>query len=170
MKKLLIAFVLILSVTLAACGNSDDKDTSNSENNDQDTTATEEQDNQDSVEKKEEKNADEDKAADKEDDSKADKEEDNSKSEKSDDKKSDDNSKEKSDLAQYDEYDVLNSKIKDIDSYPARVETDNPNTRVILFGEDNGQKDYKSIFVKRENRLKIIDLKKDNQIYNDIIK
>src|SRR5699024_7444385 len=129
-----------------------------------------EHDKQNSKEKKEEKSADEDKAADKEDDSKADKEEDNSKSEKSDDEKSDDNSKEKSDLAQYDEYNVVSSKIKDIDSYPARVETHNPNTRVILFGEDNGQKDYKSIFVKRENRLKIIDLKKDNQIYNDIIK
>lgn len=49
--------------------------------------------------------------------------------------------------------------------YDAHLVTDNTNTRVILFSEGEEQV-YKSVFIKRDNRLKIIDLQKDQLIIN----
>lgn len=55
------------------------------------------------------------------------------------------------------------------DEYKQIIETDNPNKRVILFEDDNHQKKFKSIFIKHDNRLKVIDLTKDQLIINEII-
>ncbi|MBO0589340.1 membrane lipoprotein lipid attachment site-containing protein [Sporosarcina sp. E16_8] len=66
------------------------------------------------------------------------------------------------------EYAVLVEKIS-LDTHNATVETDNPGTRIILFENNNGVKAYKSIFVKNDNRLKIIKLDDDGLIYNDIV-
>lgn len=49
------------------------------------------------------------------------------------------------------------------------LETDNANKRVLFFSTDKGQKRYKSIFIKRTERLKIIDLSDDNMLYNQEI-
>lgn len=66
------------------------------------------------------------------------------------------------------EYAILAEKIS-LDTHKAIVETDNPGNRIILFENDNGVNAYKSIFVKNDNRLKIINLDDDGLIYNDIV-
>ncbi|MBO1004168.1 hypothetical protein ACFSKI_06970 [Pseudogracilibacillus auburnensis] len=58
----------------------------------------------------------------------------------------------------------------DFSNLHAKVETDNANKRVILFQDNDHSKKYKSIFIKNDQRLKIIDLKNDGLIYNDIIR
>lgn len=55
------------------------------------------------------------------------------------------------------------------ENYQVNIETDNPNNRVIFLENQSGEKLYKSIFIKNTNRLKIIDLKNDNLIYNQVI-
>ncbi|MFZ2343560.1 MAG: hypothetical protein WAW08_03090 [Candidatus Microthrix parvicella] len=61
-------------------------------------------------------------------------------------------------LADFEEYSVLQSTLEDLGSLTPTIETDNPNTRVILYANAAGQKVYKSIYVKRNNRLKIIKI------------
>ncbi|GIO23320.1 hypothetical protein [Oceanobacillus sp. J11TS1] len=69
---------------------------------------------------------------------------------------------------EYEEQEVIETQIDD-GEYEVVVETDNPGTRV-LFYEIGGEKYYKTIFVKNENRLKIIDIQNNNsQIYNETI-
>ena len=53
---------------------------------------------------------------------------------------------------------MLQSTLEDLGSLTPTIETDNPNTRVILYANAAGQKGYKSIYVKRNNRLKIIKI------------
>ncbi|MEZ7171143.1 hypothetical protein [Sporosarcina sp. OR05] len=72
------------------------------------------------------------------------------------------------DLTDYEEYDVLSSEI-DVDAYIASVVEDNEGKRVILFSNEVGEKIYKSIFVKHDQRLKIIDLHDDGLLFNDTI-
>lgn len=72
-------------------------------------------------------------------------------------------------LKDFIEFDVLVDKI-DLDIYQGVVETDNKGNRIILFENENGHKEYKSIFVKHENRLKIVQFDDDGLIYNEIIK
>ena len=68
----------------------------------------------------------------------------------------------------YEEQEVVETQIED-GEYEVVVETDNPGTRV-MFYEIGGEKYYKTIFVKKENRLKIIDIQNNNgQIYNETI-
>lgn len=68
----------------------------------------------------------------------------------------------------YEEQEVIARQIVD-GEYDVIVETDNQGTR-ILFYEIDGEKYYKTIFVKNDKRLKIIDIKNDNgQIFNEII-
>src|SRR5699024_5032150 len=59
------------------------------------------------------------------------------------------------DLKEYEEYDVLKEEL-DLDVYEGIVESDNKGTRIILFQTADGVKEYKSIFVKKKNRLKIV--------------
>ena len=75
-----------------------------------------------------------------------------------------------SELAGFEEYAVLQSTIGNLDSLTPEIETDNPNTRVILYADADGRKVYKSIYVKRNNRLKVIDLNGGGPpLYNDTI-
>ncbi|GGP13221.1 hypothetical protein [Oceanobacillus neutriphilus] len=69
---------------------------------------------------------------------------------------------------EYEEQKVIGQQIED-GEYDVVVETDNNGSRV-MFYEIDGEKYYKTIFVKNDNRLKIIDIRNNNgQIYNDII-
>lgn len=72
-------------------------------------------------------------------------------------------------LAQYEEYEILNEKL-DLSIYEVEVETDNSGNRVLIFSEDDGVKSYKSIFVKDEQHLKIVSMKNEELLYNDVIK
>ncbi|WP_152656032.1 hypothetical protein [Oceanobacillus sp. CFH 90083] len=69
---------------------------------------------------------------------------------------------------EYEEQEVIAEQIAE-GEYDIVVETDNQGTRV-MFYEIDGEKYYKTIFVKNDKRLKIIDIKNNNgQIYNEII-
>ncbi|WJY27855.1 hypothetical protein [Sporosarcina trichiuri] len=72
-------------------------------------------------------------------------------------------------LADFEEYSTV-KETADIDGLKGIVETDNPGTRVILYEDENGEKKVKSIFVKKENWLKVISLVDDGMLYNDILK
>ena|SRR5699024_2343787 len=80
-----------------------------------------------------------------------------------------DNTSSDNELADYPEYDTLVDEI-DVDSLQAEVETDNQNKRVILYSDDNDKKVFKSIFIKKKDRLKIIDFDDDGEIFNEVIK
>lgn len=71
-------------------------------------------------------------------------------------------------LGGFEEYEILSDNI-DLSAHEAEVETDNSNSRVILFEDSEGNKTYKSVFVKDEQHLKIIQLDDDGVIYNDYL-
>lgn len=54
------------------------------------------------------------------------------------------------------EYAVMAKKI-DMTKYSAQIVQDNLNKRIIVLKDQNGQEQYKSIFVKKQNRLKVVD-------------
>ncbi|MEC0297706.1 hypothetical protein [Peribacillus frigoritolerans] len=66
------------------------------------------------------------------------------------------------------EYDKIIENIGNED-YTFNKETDNDGKRVFLI-ELNGEKQYKTVFVKNTNRLKIIKINGGGEIYNGIIK
>lgn len=57
---------------------------------------------------------------------------------------------------EYEEISKISEKIN-VQDYSMHVESDNKETRIILF-EKNGKKMYKSVFVKEKKYLKLIDL------------
>ncbi|RIU94734.1 hypothetical protein [Oceanobacillus picturae] len=65
------------------------------------------------------------------------------------------------------EYDTLDD-VADVDHFNSEVVEDNPHKRIILLKDDNAQPQFKSIFVKDTNRLKIINLHEGLE-YNEII-
>lgn len=73
------------------------------------------------------------------------------------------------DLETYPEFDIIAEHI-DLDKYQGVVETDNKGNRIILFEDENGHSEYKSIFIKHDNRLKIVEFNNDGLLYNEIIK
>lgn len=66
------------------------------------------------------------------------------------------------------EYDLLAQYI-DLSTYEADIESDNNGTRVIYFEDEEGQKGYKSVFVKKSNHLKLVSLDNDGLVYENII-
>lgn len=62
------------------------------------------------------------------------------------------------------------SELIDVDKYQAIIETDNRNNRVILFENDQKEKQYKSIFVKADKHLKLLDINNNEKpLYNDFL-
>ncbi len=82
--------------------------------------------------------------------------------------KSADSSAANEDQSDYTELPVVLEKIGN-DEYEEIVKTDNANKRVILFEDQNHNKLFKSIYIKHDNRLKVIDLAKDQMIFNEVI-
>ncbi|GBD66518.1 hypothetical protein KV134_08010 [Tetragenococcus halophilus] len=76
------------------------------------------------------------------------------------------NSDAENDVADFEEGDILQDTI-DLEGLTMETATDNPNKRVLLFSNDEGQKEYKSVFIKRTNRLKIIDTANDDLLLNE---
>lgn len=76
---------------------------------------------------------------------------------------------ESSKFESYEEYNKI-AEVANVDGLNGIVETDNSGTRVILFEDERGKKTVKSVYVKKENRLKVISLDDDGLLYNDILK
>ncbi|AJD92859.1 hypothetical protein JMA_35420 [Jeotgalibacillus malaysiensis] len=72
-----------------------------------------------------------------------------------------------SNLSAFPEYDNLIEYI-DIESVSAEIADDNPGERVILFKDESGEVQYKSIFVKETNWHKIVQTDGPN-LFNDVI-
>lgn len=72
------------------------------------------------------------------------------------------------DISQYEELVYAKDTI-DLSVYESRLVTDNQGTRVMLFSKDNEQV-YKTVYVKNNNWLKVIDLKGDKLLLNEKIK
>ncbi|MGE7186147.1 hypothetical protein ACQKKK_19905 [Peribacillus sp. NPDC006672] len=66
------------------------------------------------------------------------------------------------------EYDKIIEQIGNED-YTFNKETDNDDKRVFLI-ELNGEKQYKTVFVKNTNRLKIIKINGGGELYDEILK
>lgn len=69
--------------------------------------------------------------------------------------------------ASFPEYSKTLEQIDDQD-YKVQKVTDNEGKRVLLLVDNNGKEQYKTIFIKKTNMLKIIDLDK-GQIFSGII-
>lgn len=72
------------------------------------------------------------------------------------------------DLTKLPEYAVVKATI-DLNAYKGQVVEDNKANRIIVYKDANGRQQYKSIFVKRDNRLKIINYK-GGMLVNQVIK
>lgn len=170
MKKLSLLFIgLIVSFGLIACsdGNNNNNNEDNNANNAVNTNDEEQNTNEDAADT--DNNASEN-AAENENADNAGNNEDNADENADTNKDAANDSDIPADLEDFEEAEVLSKHIE-LDKVSSKVETDNPNKRVILF-EDDGEKVYKSIFIKNENRLKIIDIKdgdEEGQIYNEKI-
>lgn len=73
------------------------------------------------------------------------------------------------DLTMLEEYAIIDDNIE-LSALSAKVEEDNPGTRVILFEDESGKQVYKSVFVKNDQHLKIIKMDDEGLLYNDFIK
>lgn len=75
--------------------------------------------------------------------------------------------KQKSEIEEFTEYSILDKKL-DMDNLSDEVVKDNHYKRIILLKDENGQPQYKSIYIKNKDRLKVIDLH-GGLVYNDKI-
>lgn len=71
------------------------------------------------------------------------------------------------DATQLPEYSTLTEQVA-IEDFQLRIVEDNQGKRVMLIEDEQGQEKYKSIFIKKNNRLKIIEFNK-GQIFNEVI-
>ena len=74
---------------------------------------------------------------------------------------------EQSELEKLAEFAILNDQLQ-LDQLTAKIVKDQDEERIILFTNLKGKKQYKSIYVKHINRLKIVDFN-DGILFNDII-
>ncbi|SHE96765.1 hypothetical protein SAMN02745249_01529 [Atopostipes suicloacalis DSM 15692] len=162
MSKLLIASSL--SLVLAACGNTDSGDEDLTPETDQ-TEDTETAEDTDTVEETEDTEESE------ENESDTDSEEASDEDVSDDDMASADEEELESaeNVSDHEEYEELSAQdFFNPDDYTSHLVVDNPGKRIFVF-EDDGQQAYKTIYIKKTNRLKIIDLKNDGLLMNEII-
>ena len=55
------------------------------------------------------------------------------------------------------------------DDYSIKTVTDNQGKRILLLSDPTGTEKYKSIFIKDTNRLKIIKVDDDGEVFNEIL-
>ena len=168
MSKLLIASSL--SLVLAACGNTDSGDEDLTPDTDQteDTESTEDTDTAEETEDEDTTESDENES-----DTDADTDSDEASDEDVSDEdmaSADDEELESAEkVSDHEEYEELSAQdFFNPDDYTSHLVVDNPGKRIFVF-EDNGQQAYKTIYIKKANRLKIIDLKNDDLLMNEII-
>lgn len=71
-------------------------------------------------------------------------------------------------IASLPEYQTIMKEI-DKEDCTFKLLTDNEGKRVFLLIDETGKEEYKSIFIKETNRLKIIELESNREIFNDRI-
>lgn len=72
-------------------------------------------------------------------------------------------------VSEYDSYEELvYQDVFNPEQYQGSIVTDNQGKRIFLFSDCQKQI-YKTIYIKHDNRLKIIDLQEDDLVYNKII-
>lgn len=161
MKKFLIVMMSVLLMTLAACGSSDEDKGNTNGTTDDNNTGVEDQTgdtNDDAVDEDDDATDDDTVAED-------DASDDNDSADTDD---ADDNESNDSELAEFPEHDIVAEKI-DLNKYEADLETDNDNNRVFLYKDEKDEEHYKTIFIKHDKRLKIIEFGK-GEIYNEVLK
>lgn len=67
------------------------------------------------------------------------------------------------------EYDTIMQNI-DLKDVIFKTLTDNEGKRILLLSDEDGREKYKSIFIKKTNRLKIIKIDGEGQIFNGVLK
>ena len=163
MKKQIIILFAAMILMLGACASNNDDNNSNNGAND--NTNTEE--NQGTNDENADNNAEDNEENGIEND--VENESENNAGDNMDNQTNNDSSDSDSALADFPEYNTLVAEI-DVDRLDAEIETDNPNKRVILYADSDGHKQYKSIFIKKQDRLKIIHFDDDGEIFNEVIK
>src|SRR5699024_4553226 len=163
-KQIIILFAAIIEMICTCAINNDDNNSNNSE---KDNTNTEENQNQGTNDENADNNAEDNEENGIEND--VENESENNAGDNMDNQTNNDSSDSDSALADFPEYNTLVAEI-DVDRLDAEIETDNPNTRVILYADSDGHKQYKSIFIKKQDRLKIIHFDDDGEIFNEVIK
>lgn len=73
-----------------------------------------------------------------------------------------------SEWASLPEYNTIMEQIDGKD-YTFETVTDNEEKRILYMLDGNGRKQYKTVFVKHTNRLKIIQINGGGQIFNEIL-
>ncbi|WP_339264555.1 hypothetical protein MKY07_09320 [Solibacillus sp. FSL W7-1472] len=66
------------------------------------------------------------------------------------------------------EYNIIRKQIGD-GSYKIMIIANNEETRILHFLNAQGELQYKAVFVKETNRLKIINTKGDDIVFNQVI-
>ena len=72
------------------------------------------------------------------------------------------------DAANYAEYAMIEKKV-DTDSLTYHLATDNPGNRILFLLNEDGKKQFKTIFLKRSQELEIIDLDNSKRVYQGTI-
>ena len=158
MKKLLMVIVSsLLLIALVACG-----DTQNEEQTDTDNAIEE---NEDKAETNNDTEVNEDQVETDNEDTDETKEEEELQDDQD---KEEEPTNTNEEITDYEEADVIEEQI-DIADMDVKIETDNPNKRILLFS-DNDKVMYKTIYIKEKQRLKIINIYEDKgQIFNETI-
>lgn len=155
MKKLLILLVGCM-LALAACGTSDQA-TKSTNDGDQGSESAEQQAGNEDEEASEDDEAADDNADDATDDNAADEQQDKQHSSME-------------DITKMPEYRILKDQVA-IADYQLNVMEDNDHKRIIILqNKDTHKKEYKSIFIKDNGRLKIVQFNGNGLIYDKTIK
>lgn len=160
MKKVVLILFASMLFVLGACSSNDDQDQSSNGTDNNASTEESPVETSDDATKEDEKSTEDDVETE-------DQADDNSENEATDDSE-DGTESSNNELADFPEYETLVDEI-DVDTLEAKIETDNPNKRVILYADDSGKNQYKSIFIKKQNRLKIIQFDDNGQVFNEVI-
>lgn len=157
MKKFYLVCISSLLLVLGACGNQE-PEAESGEVEEQETVVEETEETEESEESEVEDETEDDSEEDSESDAEGDVENDEAEEV---------NKEQSGELEELEEYEMLEDNI-DLTEYTPDVKEDNSHKRIILFKNGKNNEKYKSIYIKKENRLKIIEFD-EGLIYNEKI-
>ncbi|MFD1068259.1 PepSY domain-containing protein [Oceanobacillus locisalsi] len=71
-------------------------------------------------------------------------------------------------VTSFEEYSTINEQVN-AEDLNFHLVTDNPGNRVMFLVDDEGKKHFKTIFVKHDNHLKIVDVNGGGVVYNSVL-